>query len=338
MKVLIVKLTSLGDVLFALSIVGDLARYRPDVQVDWVVDKSFADLVSSCRGVRRVWPLPFRALGKRFQLRSLGRSFRTLWVLRAEKYDCVIDLQGMIKSSVVALLARGAIRWNYRRDLMAEPLFCSFFDRFFDSSKTVPALENYRNIGATVFGYAPVGQPDFMLGAARAAQSSTPQLAELPTIALQAGLIPPFVVVFPFASKSSKVIPHDQVIRLLEAVKQALPRHQVAMLAGSESERNQALAYSKQSAVLAIPRLSLGDTIRLIAVASGFLGADTGLTYIAAAVGVPTVAIFASTDPSVLNPAIWASRASAVSLSEPEWMERALSVLVQQNSGHDSIS
>ncbi|MFZ4480997.1 MAG: lipopolysaccharide heptosyltransferase I, partial [Rhodoferax sp.] len=107
MKVLIVKLSSLGDVVHAMAAVQDIRRALPGAQIDWVVERSFAALVRRCAGVRRVigcelrrWrSAPFSAA-----TRQGWRAFRA--ELQSERYDAVIDLQGLTKSALIAWLAR----------------------------------------------------------------------------------------------------------------------------------------------------------------------------------------------------------------------------------------
>lgn len=312
----------MGDVLFALSIVGDLARHRPEVRVDWVVDESFVDLVACCSGVRRVWSLPFRALRKKFRLRAGISALKTLSEMRSERYDYVIDLQGMIKSGLVALIARGTEHWTYRRDLMAEPMLHRFFDHYFYSSKTIPALDNYRNISATIFGYQPVGRPNFMLQMVEDIRIGNDSCAMTLNSVKK-----PFIIVFPFASKLNKTIPADYVHSLLATLERSFRSYQIVMLSGTKEEYELTKEYTRTCSVRAMARLSLFDTMAFIANSRGFIGADTGLTHIAAAAGVPTVALFLSTNVTVFDPARWARQAVATYLADSGWKEIVVSVL-----------
>ncbi|RYF38197.1 MAG: lipopolysaccharide heptosyltransferase I, partial [Comamonadaceae bacterium] len=107
MKILIVKLSSLGDVVHTMPAVQDLRAALPGAQIDWVVEKGFAPLVRRCEGVRRVIECElrrWRGAPLSAQTRAEWRAFRA--ELRADAYDAVIDLQGLAKSALVARLAQ----------------------------------------------------------------------------------------------------------------------------------------------------------------------------------------------------------------------------------------
>ena len=106
-KVLVVKLSSLGDVVHAMPAVQDMRRAVPGVQIDWVVERAFAPLVSRCQGVEQVIPCELRRWRKSpfdAATRQEWRAFKN--ALQTQAYDAVIDLQGLTKSAVVSWLVR----------------------------------------------------------------------------------------------------------------------------------------------------------------------------------------------------------------------------------------
>ena len=107
MNILLVKLSSLGDVVHALPVVQDIRAAWPEARIDWVVEKSFAPLLARCPGLNRVIPCEIR----RWRKSPLSAVTRQQWNafkadLRQTPYDAVIDLQGLTKSALVARLAR----------------------------------------------------------------------------------------------------------------------------------------------------------------------------------------------------------------------------------------
>jgi len=107
LKILIVKLSSLGDVVHAMPAVQDLAQAFPHAQIDWVVERGFAPLVRRCKGVHRVIPCELR----RWRKNMFYAETRKAWQLfkddlRQDEYDAVIDLQGLTKSALVSWMAR----------------------------------------------------------------------------------------------------------------------------------------------------------------------------------------------------------------------------------------
>ena len=107
MKILLVKLSSLGDVVHTLPVVQDILTVMPDAQIDWVVEKAFAPLLTRVKGLHRIIPCELRRWRKSFwsaPTRLEWRAFKT--DLQTDTYDAVIDLQGLTKSAVVGRLAK----------------------------------------------------------------------------------------------------------------------------------------------------------------------------------------------------------------------------------------
>ena len=106
MNILIVKLSSLGDVVQTMPVVADILAVHPDAQIDWVVEEAFAPLVARVQGVRRVIPIALRRWKKTWFFRvtrAERKAFKA--ALRQATYDAVIDCQGLIKSAMVARMA-----------------------------------------------------------------------------------------------------------------------------------------------------------------------------------------------------------------------------------------
>ncbi|MEI2813101.1 MAG: glycosyltransferase family 9 protein [Burkholderiaceae bacterium] len=107
LKILIVKLSSLGDVLHTLPVVHDIHTAHPDAQIDWVVEKSFAGVVRRCAGVNRVVTCELRKWRKAIFAKATRQAWQAFKMdLQQTQYDAVIDLQGLTKSAVIARLAK----------------------------------------------------------------------------------------------------------------------------------------------------------------------------------------------------------------------------------------
>ena len=115
MRVLIVRLSSMGDLVQTMPALTDAARARPDIRFDWVVDESFAQVATWHPSVETVIPSAFRRW-RREPLRAYrsGEARAFLKKLRAQKYDLVVDVQCELKSALAARLARG-VRHGYDR-------------------------------------------------------------------------------------------------------------------------------------------------------------------------------------------------------------------------------
>ena len=138
MRVLIVKLSSLGDVVQTMPVVHDILAAFPRAQIDWVVEEAFAPLVQEVSGVRRVLPIAQRRWRKSwFSAPTKAERAAFTQLLQAQDYDAVIDFQGLIKSALVARSAQlasadigrdraahGDVQRRGRRGLRSEPYGC----------------------------------------------------------------------------------------------------------------------------------------------------------------------------------------------------------------------
>lgn len=289
-RVLIVKMSSMGDVIHALPVVSDIARARPDAAIDWVVEEGFSALPRLHPGVHTVLPVALRRWRKSILAPATWREFRTARRnVRAASYDRIIDIQGLVKSAWVARWARGPTS-GYDRASAREPMVARCYDRRFAVSRSLHAIERNRRLAASALDYVLEGPPRFSLAVPALRRSELSALAERG----------PYAVLLTNASRSTKLWP-AQSWRTVEA---DLARRGLRTLLvwGSEAE-GRATRERAQDMVAAdvAPRSSLDQLAALLAGARVAIGIDTGLTHLAAAVGVPTVGIFCDYDPKLVG-------------------------------------
>ena len=151
-RILLVKTSSLGDVIHNLPVVSDILQAYPEAVIDWVVEKSFASIPAMHPGVRRVIGCELRKWRRSWLTRDTRRAWRAfLTELRAERYDVVIDTQGLLKSAVVARAAQGrrvGLDWQSSR----EPLR-PFYDEVHRIPWALHAVERNRRLAALALGY-----------------------------------------------------------------------------------------------------------------------------------------------------------------------------------------
>ena len=303
--ILLVKTSSLGDVVHNLPVVADIRRARPDAVVDWVVEESFAAIPAlSVRGLRRVIPCALR----RWRRGLLGpAAWREIGVLRDTlregAYDVVVDTQGLLKSALVARLAPGqrhGLDWRSSR----EPLAWAYHQ-----VHAVPwgrhAVVRNRELAGLALGYVPEGPPDYGIAAPPfpppQGEDDSPPDAErawLPPAERHAWLPPePFAVLLHATSAESKVWPEYQWKKLIAHLS---GRGIAAVLPwGSAAERARSESLAQGFALARVPpKLGLHAVAGLLGRAALVAGVDTGLTHLAAALGRPTVGIYVSTDPA----------------------------------------
>ncbi|SFM88238.1 heptosyltransferase-1 [Pleomorphomonas diazotrophica] len=280
MKVLIVKMSSMGDVVHALPALTDALKARPDLVVDWCVEAAFAPLVRLHPGVRHVHEIRLRAWRKAALKAESWRAARTLIrALRAERYDLVIDAQGLLKSALVARLT-GARVAGLNAASAREPLAA----RLYGERHTIPrdrhAIARLRLLFGAILGYAPdLATLDYGI----AHGSDEPD----PTVVLLHGTTWP-----------SKRWSTESWIELANALIREGLRPQVTYADAAEEATARAIVAGSPGTEL-IPRAPLGEVASLIGRASAVVGCDTGLTHLAAALDRPTVALFLSTKPGL---------------------------------------
>jgi heptosyltransferase-1 len=289
-RVLIIKMSSMGDVIHALPVVSDIVRARPGAAIDWVVEEGFSALPRLHPGVRTVLPVALRRWRRSLLAPATWHELRTARrQVRAANYDRVIDIQGLLKSAWVARWARGSTS-GYDRASAREPLASRCYDRRFAVARTLHAIERNRRLAASALDYVAEGPPRFTL--------SMPALTrpELIDLAHRG----PYAVLLTNASRSTKLWP-AQSWRAVEADLARRGLHSL-LVWGSDAE-GAATRERAQGMVAAqvAPRSALDQLAALLAGARVIVGIDTGLTHLAAAVAAPTIGIFCDYDPKLVG-------------------------------------
>lgn len=284
MRILLVKTSSLGDVIHNLPVVSDLRRAFPEAKIDWCVEESFAEIPRLHADVSDVIPVAIRRWRK-----SLGKlqTWKEIRVFRkrisAVRYDAILDTQGLIKSGVIGRLARGT-RYGYAAEVAREPFAARFYDKTFVIPPNAHAVERNRWLSAAAFDY-PVDWP------------------------LEYGIVAPdihltwldserYAIFFTATSRDDKLWGEENWI----AIGRNLLNRGLSPIfpSGNPVERTRAerIASEIPGAVVA-PPLNLRELAVLIGRARIAIGVDTGLAHLATALRVPTIALYVTTDPAL---------------------------------------
>ena len=339
MRILIVKLTSMGDILFNLGVVADLKARFPQARIDWASDAAFADLPRAIADIETVYAFPFRSNRPRPTLAGLRAIFREIKRLRQTQYDLVIDTQGMVKSGLISLLAKGKEKWGYQTADLAEKTFSWVYRKKMVVAQSGHAIARYREEIAQVTGQAPKGTPSFRYrdlvlsevvlpeaahadadlpnGANAAATGSNLSGPNLSGSTILGAPNKPILLLIPFASQEKKDIPTATIQQIIERARSR--EYQVMIPSGSPREVALAKELVDQfDGVVLLPRLSIRDLIALMSRVSRVIGADTGLVHIAASRGLPVAAVFRATDAQALGPDQWAANAISLQADAPD--------------------
>lgn len=153
MRVLIVKTTSMGDVVHAVPVVEDIKRFISDAEIDWLVEDSFADIPRHVAGVSEVIECSVRKWKKRiFEKSTRGQIKALCEKLRSKHYDLVIDLQGLIKSAVLASWTNAPVAgYDWRSG--KEPLATVLYSIKSSVDRQKSAVDRCRELAAKSLGY-----------------------------------------------------------------------------------------------------------------------------------------------------------------------------------------
>lgn len=282
MRVLIVKLSSLGDVVHAMPVVHDILRAKPGAQIDWVVEPGFASLVKRVEGVSEVIECALRRWSKTWwtsATRAEWRGFRAR--LGRERYDAVLDLQGLTKSAVIARLANlatGGASYglaNRTDGASHEPPARWLVDHAIRIEPRTHALDRSRELAARALGYTLQGAPVFGLRGTGASHAGTPTL-----------------VFVHGTSRDDKLWPEDHWIALGRRVLAQGWRIVLPHAGAAELERAQRLKTALGDAVDVWPAMSLDALVDRMGATRGVIGVDSGLSHIAVALDLPHVQLY----------------------------------------------
>lgn len=281
-RILLIKTSSLGDVVHNLPVVEDMVAARPDVTIDWVVEEAFAAIPRLHLCVSQVMPVAVRRWRRalwRPAVWSEARAF--ISTLRTQSYEAVIDTQGLFKSAWIAGAARG-VSHGLDRQSSREPL-----GLFYNHTHHVPwgqhAVERNRQLAAQALGYTLSGSAQYGITAA-------PQ-----TFAWLNNN--PHAVLLHATSAEHKLWPEQNWIELgqvlaAQGISSVLPW-------GTAAERERSARLMQHIPQAVVPeRLDIASLAALLAQARVVIGTDTGLTHLAGALGVATVGIYCATDPA----------------------------------------
>ena len=282
--ILFIKTSSLGDVIHHMPALTEARKRRPDATFAWLVEEAFAPLVRLHPAVGAVIPVAWRRWRKSLYMRAtLAEIAGNLRAIRERRYDEIVDSQGLLRSAVIARVAQGR-RHGYDAASIREPLAAMFYDIRHSVSRDRHAVERNRILSGLALGYAPEGAPDFGLDRARFAARGER-----------------YAVLLHATARLTKEWPEAHWIALGNALGQQ--GIELVLPWGSQAERARSERIAAALPRARVPeRVPLDAVARLIAGAQFVVGVDTGLLHLAAALGVPLVAIFAGSKPGLTGP------------------------------------
>lgn len=283
-KILVIRLSALGDIIHAMPAITDLHRRWPQAHIDMAVDERFVGIPAQHPHLHRVIGLPLKRLkGSLFQRGSGGQLHQMLADLRRDHYDLIIDVHGLWKSALVTRLARGRQRVGFHSSQCAEKPAAWFYQRHYRPEQITSRVQWIRELVAFAADTDCSTPPDYAMGSASLDGRERT------------------VVFFHSASRAEKLWPEKHWVELGQHL--CRQGYQLELAWGNEDERQRAERLCRdinpQQCVIA-PQRTMAEWTQRLGQVSLAVGLDSGLTHLAAAVGTPCAAIYISTSGETL--------------------------------------
>lgn len=286
-QILLVKTSSMGDVIHNLPVIADIRAHYPTASFDWMVEESFAEIPRLHPQVREIIPVAIRRWRKSLFSSDTWREIRQLKQhLRNTQYDAIIDTQGLLKSAVVAKLAHGET-FGMNFHTAREPIASLFYKHTFDIPRNQHAVNRNRALAALSLNYQiPESAPDYGLDSV-AQRIKFEDAFTLPNR---------YVVFLHGTSRDSKLWPSAHWITLAEQLAKFDLKILLPWSNPAEESRARTIAANASNAIV-LPKLRLTPLAAILANAELNIGVDTGLMHLSTALDKPSIAIYTDTDP-----------------------------------------
>jgi heptosyltransferase-1 len=306
-KILIVRLSALGDIVHALPVLERLRQAFPAAAIDWLVEQNYAPALALASGLTR--RIIVRAVSEDESPEAItfttGRGYvRAAKFLRAQRYDAALDLQGLLKSAVWARASGARRAIGFDRDHLREPLAASFY-----TDAIMPDVSGHvirKNLSILQALNIEPGPPELSV-----APHATPEMIK--TIQT-AGGSDGYVVINPGAAWPNKCWPPERFAAVAKSLRERTGLHSLVTWGPNERPLADAVSHASGGAATPAPATTVSDLAALMRSAALVISGDTGPLHIGAAVGAPIVGLFGPTRPERNGP--WEPRDEVLSRAE----------------------
>ena len=306
-RILIVRLSALGDIVHALPVLNALRKTFPDAEIDWLVEENYAATLGLAAGLYRriiVRATANVSSGGVVSFARTGGYFRAMSFLRSQHYDVALDLQGLIKSATWAR-ASGATRViGFDRDDLREPLAALLYSETVKPDVSGHVISKNLSI-LKALGMEP-GPPELLLQPLAS--------AEMIKAIQTAGGSNGYIVINPGAAWPNKCWPPDRFGAVAKLLRERTGLHSLVTWGPNERGLAESVSEASAGAATPAPPTSVSDLAALMRSAALAISGDTGPLHIAAAVGTPLVGLFGPTRPERNGP--WEPRDEVISRSD----------------------
>lgn len=276
MKILLIKLSSLGDIIHTLPAISDIKKNLPNVEITWAIEPNFAEVAAWHPAVSKIIHIPLRQIKKRpWSLSNIKKLYLIIRKIRATQYDLVIDAQGLLKSAFIAKIAK-ANTAGFCHNSAREAISAKLYKTKITVDNKLHAIERTRILCSKILRYPTNGQCNYGLK--------------------NHAVRTKYIMIFHSTTWENKHYPEYNWQQLIKIINQAGYSVYLPALGTTEISRaTRLISNSCNNKILA--NHSLSEIKNIISKASAAVGLDTGLSHLAAATATPCVAIYGPTDP-----------------------------------------
>lgn len=282
MRVLIIKTSSMGDIIHTLPALTDASSAIPGIRFDWLVEDAFADIPSWHPAVDRIIPVSLRKWRKGIFSSDSLKGWKALRKqLQETEYDLILDAQGLVKSAFLSFFAKG-LRAGLNFKSARESLASFAYQKKVEVNFYQHAIVRMRSLFSLALDYPlPQTPPDFNLQRQAFSHSTSEEN----------------YLVFLFGTTwTSKQWPEHYWSELANLAGQAGYRCKISGYSADEIEQANRIA-GRSPFVDSLPRMNISGMTELLAKAKAVVAVDTGFAHLSAALDIPTVSIYGATNP-----------------------------------------
>ena len=277
MKIAIVKLSALGDIVHAMAALQFIKKYNPKIEIDWIVEESFKELISANHHINQVHTVNIKNIKKSKSIRLLIIEIKK--IINFGTYDLVIDAQGLLKSSIVSRFIRSNYRFGFDRKSIREPIACAFYNRkvYVDYEKNT--IDRMIELLCSPFDI----------------KVSKKELIEKEKFLYSKNNFPilkqPYLLFVIGSTWESRNYPKEKFLELAEKLQK-----KCFVIWGTDEEKNVSdWLCNKSKYINPLSKMSLSDLIVIIEHAQLVIGNDTGPTHMAWGLNTPSITLFGPT-------------------------------------------
>jgi heptosyltransferase-1 len=282
MQVLIVKTSSMGDIIHTLPALTDAMIAIPEIKFDWLIEPGFAEIPHWHKAVQDVIVVPLRDCRKQWLQSWKRREIQQLFTrLRIKKYDVIIDAQGLLKSSILARVSKGKVYGGFAANAAREPIASIFYNTKISVSRELHAIERIRRLFAGILQYS-ITTTEIDYGV-----RWDNFISEKP--------VKPYLFFLHGTTWESKHWPESYWLELANIAGEHGYDVYMTWATGEQKARVERLS-AQSKTITMLPHLNITEALLYLKGSNGVVSIDTGFAHLASALAIPMVSLYGPTD------------------------------------------